>query len=139
MYETLLNKIGTTLGQVSKVKTYFSYPKTKIDGYPAVFYFPAGFENAFETNAENFKIYKFTLMVIIGVKQKGMEDSAGVLARTISAIVAQFDQDWNQGTIDGHRVWAKVDSSESWQLSEEQDGLELYAPLSVEIKLLSTN
>lgn len=139
MYETLLAKIQTTLDSIPRVKQSFNFPKTKITAYPAVFYFPAGFENTYETNAENFKIYRFNMVVMVGVPQKGMEESADVLARTVSAIIAQFDEDWNQGVIDGHRAWAKIDSSESWQVSEEQDGLEMYATLNVEIRLLTTN
>lgn len=139
MYETLLAKIGTTLDSVSLVKDHFSYPKSKLTAYPSVFYFPAGFENSFETNAENLKTYSFTMLVIIGMERKTNESTMSTLAKTVDAIVAQFDQDWNQGTIEGHRVWVKVDSAEAWSVSEEQDGQEVVAPLNVEIKLLTTN
>lgn len=139
MYETLLAKIATTLGSVARVKDSFCYPKTKLTAYPSVFYFPAGFENTFETNAENFKIYRFDLTVVVGVTQTTMENGVDVLAKTVQDIVAQFDADWNQGTISGHRAWVKVGSGDPWQVSEEQDGLEVYAKLNLEVKLLSTN
>jgi len=139
MYETLLSKIDTTLGKIALVKDKFHYPKTKLTKYPSVFYFPAGFENSFETNSENFKIYRFTLMVIVGANQTTLSNSIDVLAKTVQAIMSQFDEDWNQGVIDGHRVWVKLDSGEPWQVSEEQDGIEVHATLNVEIKLLSSN
>lgn len=139
MIETLLSKIQTTLDEVTRVQESFKYPKTNITKYPAVFYFPAGFENSFETNAENFKTYRFTLMVIVGATQKTVDDAVGVLARTTQDIVAQFDEDWNQGTIDGHRVWVRIDSGEPWRVSEEAQGVEVYSVLSLEIRLLSTN
>lgn len=139
MYEELITKIETTLGLVSEVKEVFSYPKTKITKFPAVFFKPNGMKNSFETGSENMKIYRFLILVMIGVKQSTHENVNAVLAKTVDAVIAQFDADWNQGTIEGHRVWVKIDSADAWQVSEEQDGLIAYAPLSVEIKLLSTN
>jgi hypothetical protein len=139
MYETLLTKIGTTLSKISLVKDNFYYPKTKMTKFPSVFYFPAGFENSYDTNAENFKIYRFNLFVIVGVSQTTLSNGVDVLAKTVQAIIAQFDEDWNQGTIDGHRVWTVINSGNPWQLSQEEDGQELSAQLTIEIKLLSTN
>lgn len=139
MYTTLLTKIGTTLGSVSRVKDSFYYPKTKLTKYPSVFYFPNGFDNSFETSQENFKTYRFDMVVIIGVEKTTVATATDVLARTVDDIIAQFDQDWDQGTVDGHRVWVSINSPGSWQLSDEQDGLELYAPLQLEIRLLTNN
>ena len=140
MYETLLTKINTTLESVSNIKEIFSVPNPKLSKFPAVFFKPDGFENAFETNDENMKTYRFILIVIIGVKQTTLDNIFGtVLPKTVDAIVEQFDADWNYGTIDGHRMWAKIDSAGPWEVSEEQDGLVAYAPLNLEIKLLSTN
>ena len=139
MYEQLITKISTTLASVTKVKDVFSYPKSKLTKFPAVFFKPNGVENSFETNSENMKIYRFLLIVMIGAAQETQENVHAVLAKTVDAIVAQFDADWDGGTIDGHRVWIKIDSADAWEVSEEEDGLIAYAPLNVEIKLLSSN
>jgi hypothetical protein len=139
MYETLLAKIGTTLDSVELIKEHFNYPKTKLTKYPSVFYFPAGFDNEYSTGTENFKVYKFALFVIVGVSQTTMESASTTLAKAVQELVAQFDADWNMGTINGHRAWVVVDSSDPWTLSEEQDGMTLYAKLNVTIRLLSTN
>ena len=140
MYEELITKINTTLGEVTQVKEIFSTPETKIAKFPAVFFKPDGFENAFETNTENMKTYRFLMIVLVGANQKSIEDVFGtVLPKTVDEIVAQFDEDWDQGTISGHRVWAKIDSAGPWEVDEEQDGRIAWAPLNLEIKLLSTN
>lgn len=140
MYATLITKLTTLLTGISEIEEVFNYPKTKIDAYPAVFFQPIGFDNEFETGQENMKIYRFLLLVIVGTEQTTVNHVFGtVLPATVDAIVDQIDGDWDQGTIDGHRVRAKVDSADQWEVSDEQDGIVCYAPLTVEIKLLSTN
>jgi hypothetical protein len=140
MYETLLTKIADTLGQVTRVKEILTTPTTTITKYPAVFFKPNGFQNDFETNAENAITYRFMMIVIVGIAGTTPEDVfSSVLPKTVDDIVAQFNQDWNQGTIDGHRVRVRIDSADAWELSEEQDGLVAYAPLNIDIKLLTTN
>jgi hypothetical protein len=141
MYETLLAKISTTLDSVTKVRTHFSVPKTKIAKYPAVFYKPIGLDNSFETNNENLAVYRFMMLVIIGANQTTADNVfTAVLPKTVDAIISQFDADWNGGTIDGHRVTIKIDSADAWELDgNQQDGLVAYAPLTLEIKLLTSN
>ena len=140
MYATLITKLDTLLNGITEVQEVFNYPKTKIDSYPAVYFQPSNFSNEFETGQENEKIYRFLVLVLIGTEGSDVATVFGtVLPATVDAIVAEIDGEWDQGTIDGHRVRAKVDSADQWEVSEEQDGIVCYAPLNVEIKLLSTN
>lgn len=140
MYETLIAKIQTTLEAVTNVKDVFSVPKSKLTKFPCVFFKPAGFTNTFETNAENMATYRFLMIVMVGATQTTPESAFNtILPHTVDAIIAQFNQDWNQGVVDGHRCVVKIDSADAWELSEEQDGLVAYAPLNVEIRLLTTN
>jgi len=140
MYETLLGKITTTLQAVISVKDVFSVPKSKLTKFPCVFFKPTGFTNTFETNNENMAIYRFMMVVMVGTAGTTPEVAFGtILPHTVDDIIAQFNSDWNQGTIDGHRVTVKIDSADSWEMSEEQDGLIAYAPLNVEVRLLTTN
>lgn len=138
MYANLIAKIKTTLSSITKVKQYSNVPGTPITSYPYVFFKPNGFANSFETNAENAKTYNFLMYVIVGAEATTTENVFDtVLPNVVDAIVAKFDQDWNQGTIDGHRVRVLITSAEAWELAEEQDGLVGYAPLNVEIRFLS--
>ena len=141
MYETLTGKIKTTLAKVTEVKDYFSVPKTKLTKFPCVFFKPVGFTNTFETQSENKAIYRYLMVVIVGaIKQTTMaEVFDNVLPHTVDAIIAQFNEDWNQGTTGGHRVTVKIDSADAWEVSEEQDGQVAYAPLNVEFRLLTNN
>jgi hypothetical protein len=140
MYETLIAKIQTTLESVTKVKEVFSVPKTKLTKFPCVFFKPLAFTNAFETNVENSAAYRFLLVVIVGTSGTTPTTAFNtILPRTVDAIIAQFNEDWDGGTVDGHRTRVKIDSADAWELSEEQDGLVAYAPLTCEIRLLTTN
>ena len=125
---------------VAEVQEVFSAPKTDISAYPAVYFQPAGFTNSFESESENMKVYKFLALVIVGAEGTTKEHIFNtVLPETVDAIVAKFDSDWDMGTIEGHRSWVKIDSADAWEASEEQDGVVCYAPLNIEIKLLTTN
>ena len=140
MYEALIAKVKTTLEAVPNVKDVFSVPKSKLTKFPAAFFKPVGFTNSFETNAENMATYRFLVIVMVGTAGTTAEAAfETILPHTVDAVIAQFNQDWNQGTIDGHRVTVKIDNADAWELSEEQDGLVAYAPLNVEIRLLTTN
>jgi len=139
MYATLISKIETTLGNVSSVSQYGNVPGESITGYPYVFFKPDGFTNDFETNEENEMIYRFLMVVVVSAEGTGGSIShafATVLPAVVDDIVAQFNQDWDQGVVDGHRVRALVDSAAPWQVSEEEGAVVAYAPLNLQIKAL---
>lgn len=138
MWQTLITKIGVTLDGVELVKEYFTTPKNNNDKFPAVFYRPAGFENGFETRTENAQTYRFLMIVMVGANGTTVENAFGtVLPKVVDQIVAAFDAAWDGGTIEGHRVRVKIDSADDWQVSEEDKGLVAYAPLNLEIRLLT--
>lgn len=139
MYSTLIDKIDTTLEKVGKISKIYEYPETKLEGYPAVIFIPSTFENSFESVSENFKVYRFTMWVIVSAESKSMEDAFGdILPDVVDDIIAQFDEDWNGGTIEGHRCWIKMDSG-LWGTDLTQDAKTAYAELDLEIKVLTNN
>lgn len=140
MNEELIAKVRATLESVTNIKDVFSLPKTKLTKFPCVFFKPYGFTNNFETQNENMAVYRFLMVVMVGTTQTTMQNAYEVvLPHTVDALIAQFNEDWNAGTIDGHRVTVKVESADPWEVSEEQDGLVAYAPLICEVRLLTSN
>ena len=140
MYTTLISKIDTTLDKVDKISKIYNYPETKLKGFPAVLFRPDTFENSFESVKENFKIYRFSMWVVVSSDEtKTMEDVFGtILPDVVDDIVAQFDEDWDGGTIDGHRCWIKIDSG-IWGVDETQDSVAGFAELDLVIKVLTSN
>lgn len=138
MYETLLALIGTTLSEVTEVADYFAYPKTDLTEFPAVYYQPGAYQNRFETNSENYKIYRFDMTVMAGGAGATVEQLfTVVLPKTVDAIIAKFDNKWNGGTVGGHRIYVSIDSAEPWIQQNTQDGVSALAPLNVEIKVVT--
>jgi hypothetical protein len=142
MYQTLIAKIKTTLQNTTGVASFGNVPGEEITKYPHVFFKPAGFINQFETNEENYITYNFLMVVMVTTEGVGGSNAKAfdeVLPSVIDNIIQRFNADWDQGTIDGHRVTTLIDSADAWELSEEEKGMVAYAPLSVQIKLLTSN
>ena len=137
--KTIIAKITETLNKVGSVKAVLAYPATKIVTYPSAVFYEDSFDNSFDSNNENFKILKFKLWVVVGTPQKERVDIfSDVLPNVVDDVVSQFDEDWNGGTIDGHRVWSIINSG-TWSMSVVQNGLEATAELDLLVKLLTSN
>ncbi|QDP67611.1 MAG: hypothetical protein Tp172MES00d2C118482111_5 [Prokaryotic dsDNA virus sp.] len=142
MYVTLKENVKTTLQKLVEASTLASYSNVPGDTpstFPHVFFKPEGFDNEFHTGQENYITYRFLMIVMVTTEGTGGSSSKAfdeVLPATVDAIVDQFNEDWNQGAIDGHRVWCWIDSAAAWELSEEDNGLVAYAPLTLQFRLL---
>ena len=137
MYQSLITSIQTTLATVTAIKVIYAYPAIKVAQYPAAIFFPDAFENAFESNQDNQKSYRFKLFVVVGTTQKEKVDIfSTVLPKAVDAVIAAFDEAWDAGTIDGSRVRVLV-SSGAWTMGESPEGLEAQAELTVEFKFLT--
>lgn len=139
MWQTLITKIGTTLDGVTLVKEYFTTPKNDVTKTPAVFFRPSGFSNSFETNSENMQTFRFLMLIMVSASGSTVENAfKTVLPKVVDAVTDAFDEGWNGGTVEGHRVRIKIDSIDDWNVSAEEKGLVAYAPLNLEIRLLKT-
>lgn len=142
IYPVLISKIAASLNAVKddgKLKAVFAYPKNDLEEYPSAIFFPSGLSNEYNNTGANFKIYNFTIDIVVGVIQEGLEDIySTVMPNVLDAVIEQLDNDWNAGTIDGSQAWTNIDTGQ-WILSQEQSGLELTAELILQIKVLTNN
>ena len=134
----IVNKIQAILENSSKVKEIFAYPAEKFTKYPAVVYYPASIDNAFETNRENFKNYNFKMWVIINTEATTVQNGYQVMARVLDDVLAELDSGWDFETIGGHRVWSEVQVG-NWGVSETKAGVEIAVEIDFIIKLLTNN
>ena len=139
MYTTLIAAIKTKLESVAGVQLVSNIPRTDVTSYPYIFFYPTGYTNRFETGVENAKVYRFACIVYVGTEGTTLAHAYGtVLPSVVDAIIAAMDAGWDGGTIAGHRVQYNLDTIDDWQVEESQNGQVCIAPLSLEIRLLST-
>lgn len=140
MYATLIPSIKDTIAAVPAVKEVHPYPLPgNPKQYPAVIFFPDSFENSFETVAENRKIYRFKMWVVTDLAGTTEEAAfTSILPNAVDKITAKFDEAWNGGAIDGHRVWYVLDTG-FWGLAEENSGKRAFAEMTLTVQLLTTN
>jgi len=139
IYTTLIGKLETLLNSVDEVSKVYMHPVDRLKEYPSVVCIPTSYESSFETNQENLEIRRFKLVVVVGAVQTTIKTLyTSVLPKTVDSIRDKFAENWDGGSIDGHRVWYKLDSGE-WGTGETDKGLEAWCELYLDIKLLTDN
>ena len=138
IYPELNSKIQTILESINRIKSIYAYPATKIDSYPAAVYYPSSLDNTFETINDNFKIYTYKLWIIVNAEGTTVQEVfSTIMPKTIDEVLEKLDDEWSFNTINGHRVWGKVDTG-IWTVSEEQSGIEISAEIDLSIKMLTS-
>lgn len=137
MLEHIYQKIQETLEGVDKIKEVFGYPiQGNPSKYPAVIYFPMGMEeNSFSNTKENYKIFTFNLSVIVSLSGTTVKDVyTDILPKISDLLVETFDEGWDMGTLNGHRVWCRLASGQI-TLSQEQNAGTAQQDFTLQIKL----
>lgn len=135
IYETLIDAIETKLQAVTQIKQVIFGPVTEITKYPAAIFVPDAFENSFSTKADNFEIHRFKLWIVCGTAQKDKTDIfRTTLPTVVDAVKAKLNDEWNLGALDGHRIWAILDTGR-WDMSVNERGLEAWAEMQLTVKL----
>lgn len=138
IYSTINSKIQAILDGTTTIVDTYAYPTTKIDNYPAVIYYPSTFENSFESTGTNFKIYGYKLWIVVNTEGTTIANAfSSILPNAVDEVLQAFDDGWDFSTIDGHRVWTKVETG-GWTVSEENSGVEVTAEIDLQIKMLTT-
>lgn len=125
---------------IPNIQQVYGYPIQKDPrAYPAIIYYPESIDNAFETNKENMKTYTFAVFIVIKIAGKTSAEIYGdILPQTFTDFESAFDAEWNFGTVDGHRVWAKQTSS-LVGFSVEQNGQIGSMEIKLQVKALTNN
>lgn len=139
IYPAILAKIQDTLEKCTKIKKIYNYPVTDIKGYPAAIYYPDNMNNGFETNEQNMKLYDFSLFIVVNTGSKSIDEVyQTVMPNAVDEVIENFDSDWDYSTIDGHRVWQKLNTG-AWDVGAFDKGITVTASLNLQIKLLTNN
>jgi len=139
IYTKINEKIRESIEKVDRIKEIYSYPATDIRAYPSVVFYPSDFNNIFQTNEENFQTKGYKMFIIVSGEQKDKETIFDtILAKSVDSVINQLAEDWDIGTIDGHRAWLQIEGG-NWGMGQEQNGIEAWAEFNLTIKLLTNN
>lgn len=138
METTLKQAIKTILQEISAIKEVYMWPAVP-KKYPAVICMADNFDNSFETNAENFKIYQFKIWIEIAIAGT-TEDNIFevVLPNVTDLVVASFDSQWDGGTLDDHRIWYVISGGQEGYVVNERSKT-AYKELTLVVKVATTN
>lgn len=140
MLTSLIQQLKTKIATIPNIKEVYAHPlQDDPKQYPAVIFYQTSVENTFESNQENFKIYNFSMFVVINIAgtttQKVYEE---ILPKTFDDVIQHFDTNWQMTTVDGHRVWARV-SANTFGLSIDQKNKTATVDMTLQIKALTDN
>lgn len=139
MYGTLLPKIETTLNKCNKLADIKNYPVEEFGSYPTAMYFPVNSNNEYWSNEENRKEYRFSIFIVQEMNVRSRKEAINtVLANAVDQVQEQFDEDWDQGTLDGHRIFWTLTNG-NWFFSEEDTGRMVTAELTLKADLITNN
>ncbi len=107
--EVILHPDGKDIVQVVDGKNKII--GSRIKKYPAVILFKDNFDNAFADTGSNEMAIRFTGWLLI---KQGNADSETIweeiLPRAMDGLIKVFNGGWDFGTINGHRIWARLSS-----------------------------
>jgi hypothetical protein len=140
MLETLIQSLKTSCLTIPNIQEVFSYPlQNDPKRYPAIIFYQDTIDNSFETTTENFKIYSFSFFVVINIAGKTVKEIyETIMPKTCDDVMSHFDTNWNVGTVEGHRVWARI-STNQFGLSIEEKGKTATIEMTLQVKTLTDN
>jgi hypothetical protein len=139
IFTNITSQIQMLLNTVTEIKRVYPYPVDSPDKNPYAIFFPAGFDNSFETTQENMRVCRYKLFIGAKVTQTTLATIfASVLPNAVDAAMEALNGGWSINAIDGHRAWLKVDSCD-WIVSQDKDGMNAVAEFNLDIKLLTNN
>lgn len=140
MLQTLITSIKSICEGITGIKQVYEFPlQSNPTQYPAIIFFQDNVENSFETTSENFNIYTFKLYIVVNVAGTTVENVyKSVMPKIFDEVKAEFDENWNIGTVGGHRVWARL-SANQFAMSVEEKSKTATVDCTLQVKTLTTN
>ena len=140
MLTTIISSIKDKCLGIPNIQEVYEYPlQANPKKYPSIIFFLDNGDNAFETTEDNMKVFNFKMWVVFSVAGTTVQKIySEVLPKTYDDVLAHFDENWNFGTIDGHRVWGVINTS-LVGLSVEENGKTASIEMNLRVKLLSSD
>jgi hypothetical protein len=135
----ITSNIKTALQAIPEIKEVIPRPlgeNETVEKYPCAIFYPETSENSFHSVQENIKTYRYKLHLIIGLTNDTADNVfENGFPALVDAVEDKIDEDWNVGTLSGHRVWKWIDSGVS---GIDTKSNEAYRSFDINIRLLKS-
>lgn len=138
IYPELNTKIHSILSGCDKISVIYQCPEENIESYPAAIFYPSTLEVTPETTQENMSVYGYKLWLVISTAGTDIDTVFSTLMpNLLDQVLAEFAKNWSFTNIDGHRVWAGINVG-SWDVSTQQNGVEVSVEIDLTVKMLTS-
>ena len=148
IYTSIIEKIKETAEGIPEIAEVFMHPLgaevidfetmertgTRVKNYPALIFSPAPFTNQMSSVGDNERTMRFNCWLIINAENiEEVDLYERILPNAVDGVLEAFDQDWNFGTINGHRVRGLMTSG-SFGITPGQAGREVWCEMVFEVR-----
>ncbi len=87
------------------------YKGTRVTQYPALVFVKERFNSDFSDSGSNHRTLAFKGWVLVPCSNTENTDVwERILPNAVDAVIAAFDTGYDFGTVDGHRIWSRMES-----------------------------
>jgi hypothetical protein len=120
----IISDLKTKLESITGIQEVIMSRDVEPTKYPAIICNWATSDNSFENTSENRKLITFNLAIVINVAGKKMSEiDEVIIPNAFDLLESYVDENWNFGTIDGHRVRMRLSSSDNGITVEDKSKL----------------
>jgi hypothetical protein len=112
-----------------------TYKGTRIKKYPALVFAKDTFDNEFSDTGANHLTINFIAWVVVNAENiDGSDLFERILPNASDSVLDVFNKGWDFGTINGHRVWARM-ASGIQGYTPEQSGRQAWVEMRLVVRL----
>ena len=138
MQEQIITTMKGFMEEITQVKEVFDYPlQGNPSKFPAMIFYVMDWSNEFNSQKDNFIIERYNVSIILsssGTTVKALYNT--VMPKLSDKIRSELAKNWNYGTVDGHRIWAKAINGVQ-EVTNEQSGTLVSLNITLEVKYLA--
>lgn len=141
MWTTIITKVKSTVDGISQIKESYAYPlQGNPTKFPCIVFYPLTMsENEFDSTAENFKIFTLNLSVLVSLAGQTLDQVfTTTLPKIVDRVVEEFDEKWDLGTLDGHRMWIRASTGDIDYTIDKAGGV-ASMNMTLQVKLNTNN
>lgn len=153
IYSQVIQKIEDVAESIEEVAEVFLHPLgaeiidfatmkrtgSRVKNYPALIFAPDTFDNNFASTATNERTMRFKAWLVINAENiENTDIYERILPNAVDGVLEKFDAGWDFGSVDGHRMWARM-ASGIFGIVPEANGKEVFCEFALEVRVETDN